>query len=207
MANNRGFNYFKAFSDLANSSLKAAELLSSVLHNFDVNKIEENMEKMHEIEHNADIERHQIVNRLVKEFLPPIEREDIISLADNVDDVVDSIEDVLIGINMYNVQSIKPEIIKFTEVITDCCKSMCSALKEFERFKKSQTLHAEIVEVNRLEEVADQLYIKGVRELYRNVKDPVELMVWTEIYRLMEKCCDSCEEAANNIENIVMKNT
>ena len=207
MANNRDFNYFKAFIDLSNSSLKAAQLLSATLNDFDINKVEEKVKEMHTIEHNADLQRHEIMNRLVKEFLPPIEREDIISLADNVDDVIDSIEDVLIGVDMYNVQSIRPEIIKFTEVIMDCCKSMSAALTEFEHFKRSQTLHAAIVEVNRLEEVADQLYINGVRELYKKSKDPVELMVWTEIYRLLEKCCDSCEEVANDIENIVMKNS
>jgi len=207
MAYNKGFNYFKAFINLSKSSMRAAELLYTTLTNFDATKIQEKVVEMHEIEHSADDERHGIMNRLVKEFLPPIEREDIISLADNIDDIVDFIEDVLRGLDMYNVKSIRQEIIKFTEVIMDCCKSMCAALEEFEHFKKSETLHAAIVEVNRLEEVADQLYINGVRDLYRYTKDPIELMVWTEIYRLLEKCCDGCEEVANNIENIVMKNT
>jgi len=207
MANSKNYNYFKAFISLSDNSLKAAELLIETLHNFDISKIEEKVVEMHAIEHKADMLRHEIVNRLTKEFLPPIEREDIIKLADSIDDVVDSIEDVLLGTEMYNVQSVRPEIIKFTEVIMDCCKSMNAALVEFEHFKKSQLLHPAIVEVNRLEEVADQLYINGVRNLYKNSKDPIELMTWTEIYRLLEKCCDGCEEVANAIENIVMKNS
>jgi uncharacterized protein len=207
MANKKNFNYFNAFIDLSNGSLKAAELLSKTLHDFDVNQVEAKVKEMHVIEHNADLERHEIMNRLVKEFLPPIEREDIISLADNIDDVIDSIEDVLIRIEMFNVQNIRPEILKFTEVMMDCCKSMSAALKEFEHFKRSKTLHAAIIEVNHLEEVADQLYINGVRDLFKNSKDPIELMIWTEIYRLLEKCCDNCEEVANDIENIVMKNS
>lgn len=207
MASSRDFNYFKAFIDLAEGSLKASEMLSAILHDFNVATLEEKVKEMHVVEHNADHQRHEIMNRLVKEFLPPIEREDIISLADNIDDVIDSIEDVLIGIDMYNVKSIRPEIVRFTEVITDCCKSMSAALTEFEHFKRSHTLHAAIVEVNRLEEVADQLYINGVRGLYKNTKDPIELMIWTEIYLLLEKCCDSCEKVANDIENIVMKNS
>jgi predicted phosphate transport protein (TIGR00153 family) len=207
MASNKDFNYFKAFVQLSDSSLKAADLLNTILHKFDVNHIEQKVNQMHEIEHSADQQRHEIMNRLVKEFLPPIEREDIISLADNIDDVIDAVEDVLIGIDMYNVQTIKPEILQFTGVIADCCKSMSAALKEFEHFKRSQTLHAAIIEVNRLEEVADKLYINGVRNLYKTCKEPVELMVWTEIYRLLEKCCDKCEDVANDIENIVMKNS
>lgn len=207
MNNRKGFNYFKAFIDLAECSLRASKMLSDVLHNFRLDVLGEKVKEMHEIEHNADIQRHEIMNRLVKEFLPPIEREDIISLADNIDDVVDSIEDVLIGADMYNVKAIRPEIIKFAEIINDCCKSMSAALAEFGHFKKSQTLHSAIVEVNRLEEVADELYINGVRELYRNTKDPIELMIWTEIYLLLEKCCDNCEIVANDIENIVLKNS
>lgn len=207
MKNSRDFNYFKAFVELSNFSLKAAEILNDTLHNYDVKTAEQKVKDMHNIEHTADLEKHKITNRLVKEFLPPIEREDIISITDNIDDVIDSIEDVLIGVEMYNVQVIRPEIIKFTELIMSCCKSMNSALVEFENFKKSKTLHDAIVEVNRLEEEGDMLYINGVRNLYRNSKDPIELMIWTEIYRLLEKCCDSCEEVANNIENIVMKNS
>lgn len=207
MKNNKDFNYFKAFVDSSSFSLKAAELLNATLHEFHKNKIEEKTKEMHFIEHSADLERHEIMNRLVKEFLPPIEREDIISLADNIDDVIDAIEDVLIGIDIFNVEAIRPEIVKFTELIMDCCKSMNSALIEFENFKKSKILHLAIVEVNRLEEAGDQLYINGVRKLYRSTKEPVELAVWTEIYRRLEKCCDACEEVANDIENIVMKNS
>jgi predicted phosphate transport protein (TIGR00153 family) len=207
MKNNKDFNYFKAFVDLSNYSLKAAELLTANLHNFDANTIEEKVKNMHTIEHTADLERHEIMNRLVKEFLPPIEREDIITLADNIDSVIDAIEDVLIGIDIFNVQVIRPEIVKFTELIMDCCKSMNSALTEFENFKKSKTLHTAIIEVNRMEEEGDRLYISGVRDLYRSTKDPIELAVWTEIYRRLEKCCDACEEVANDLENIVMKNS
>jgi uncharacterized protein len=207
MSKNKDFNYFKAFVDLSNFSLKAAEMLNTNLHEFDKHQIEEKSKEMHAIEHAADLDKHEIMNRLVKEFLPPIEREDITSLSEKIDDVVDAIEDVLIGIDIFNVQVIRPEIIKFTEIIMNCCKSMNSALIEFENFKRSKTLHAAIIEVNNLEEDGDALYINGVRNLYRSTKDPIELMVWSEIYRRLEKCCDCCEKVANDIENIVMKNS
>ncbi|WP_163195882.1 DUF47 domain-containing protein [Clostridium thermarum] len=207
MNKGKDFNYFKAFIYSSEYSIKTAELLINTIKNFDVIKIQEKVEEMHDLEHTADKIRHDIMNRLVKEFLPPIEREDIINLADNIDSVIDSIEDVLIGIDIFNVQVIRPEILKFTELIMDCCKSMNAALKEFENFKKSKTLQWAIIEINRLEEQGDQLYINGMRNLYKTTKDPVELIGWTEIYRRLEKCCDNCEEVANNLENIVMKNS
>ena len=58
-----------------------------------------------------------------------------------------------------------------------------------------------------MEEEGDALYVNGVKDLYQNCKDPIELMVWTEIYNRLEKCCDKCEHVADDIENIVMKNS
>lgn len=207
MKKNKEFNYFEAFVNLSSFSLRAAEILINNLKNFDRSKLKERTKEMHDIEHSADLAKHELMNVLTKEFLPPIEREDIISLSEKIDDVVDAIEDVLIGIEIFNVQTIRPEIIKFAELIINCCKSMHSALEDFENFKKSKSLHSAIIEINRLEEDGDALYINGVRELYQTTKDPIELMVWTEIYRRLEKCCDNCEGVANDIENVVMKNS
>lgn len=207
MKNNRNYNYFEAFVNLSKFSLKSAVILNKTLREFDINKMKEKVEELHDIEHSADEAKHELLNKLVKEFLPPIEREDITSLSQKIDDVTDAIEDVLICIDIFNVQTIRPEILKFTETIMECCKSMDAALVEFENFKRSKRLHEEIIEINRLEEDGDDLYANGVRNLYKTCKDPVELMVWTEIFRRLEKCCDACEDVANDIESIVMKNS
>jgi predicted phosphate transport protein (TIGR00153 family) len=207
MKNSKDYNYFEAFVNLSKFSLNSAEILHKTLSEFDVTKIEEKIREMHNIEHSADIAKHDMLNRLVKEFLPPIEREDITSLSQKIDDVTDAIEDVLMCIDIYNVQTIRPEILKFTEMIVQCCKSMDVALVEFQNFKRSKRLHAEVIEINRLEEEGDALYMNGVRNLYKTSKDAIELMVWTEIFRKLEKCCDACEDVANDIENIVMKNS
>lgn len=203
----KDYNYFDAFVNLSSYSLKAIEVLTTTLRGFDRSKMVEKSNEIHAIEHSADIAKHELMNRLLKEFLPPIEREDIIALSEKIDDVTDAIEDVLIGMDIFNVQSVKPEIFEFTELIMKCCKSMNSALAEFKNFKKSKKLHSEIIEINRLEEDGDVLYMNGVRDLYQNSKDPIELMIWTEIYRRLEKCYDRCEQVANDIENIVLKNS
>ncbi|WOO35225.1 DUF47 family protein [Anaerocolumna sp. AGMB13020] len=207
MSNKRGYDYFEALHGLSKFSLQAAELLKKTITDFNVENLEEKIREMHNIEHSADIAKHDMIEHLVKEFLPPIEREDIISVAQQIDDVTDSVEDVLMCIDIFNVQTIRPEIPKFTDTIVDCCKSMHVGVEELRHFKKSKKLHSEVVEVNRLEEEGDALYINGVRNLYKNNTDAVELMIWTEIYRKLEKCCDACEDVANEIESIVMKNS
>lgn len=207
MKNNKDYNYFEAFVHLSSFSLKSAEILNKTLKDFNPIKIDEKIREMHNIEHSADVAKHDMLNRLMKEFLPPIEREDITSLSQKIDDVTDAVEDVLICVDIYNIKKIRPEIHKFTEVIMKCCKAVDEALVEFQNFKKSKKLHSIIVEINHLEEEGDALYVNGVRELYKTSKDPLEIMVWTDIYRSLEKCCDACEDVANDIENIVMKNS
>jgi len=201
------FSYFGSFVELSEYSLRAAELLIKTINNFKKDTLDEKLKEMHSIEHSADLKKHELLDRLVKEFLPPIEREDIISISEKIDTVTDSIEDVLINLSIFNVKSIPKEVLEFTEIIMNFCKSMISALREFENFKRSKILHTEIVELNRLEEVADELYVNNVRKLYRDGSDVVTIFTWKEIYDSLEKCCDACEDVANDIELVVMKNS
>ncbi|MBE5967509.1 MAG: DUF47 family protein [Lachnospiraceae bacterium] len=201
------YNYFEAFCELSEYSLRSAIVLKETLSNFDPNTKVVKVKEMHQIEHAADNAKHEIMNRLVKEFLPPIEREDITTLTQEIDDVTDSIEDVLIYIDMFNIQTIRPEILKFTDLIVDCCKALDEAMALFKSFKNFNALHEKIIEVNHLEEQGDALYVDIVRNLYETDKDPIELMRWTEIMYRLEKCCDNCEDVANILESIVMKNS
>lgn len=201
------YNYFDAFAKLSKFSYNLAVALNDTLKNFDPSKVTDKVKAAHEIEHNADLAKHDIMNRLVKEFLPPIGSEDITNLTQEIDDVTDSIEDVLIYIDMFNIQTIRPEALKFTELLVSCTKAMDDALEEFKNWKSSKKLHEKIIEINRLEEVGDALYVDFMRNLYHTSKDPIELMCWTEILHRMEKCADNCEDVANIIESIVMKNS
>ncbi len=201
------YNYFDAFANLSKFSCELALNLHQTLSKFDQKQITQKVKEAHQIEHNADVAKHDIMNRLVKEFLPPIEREDITSLTQEIDDVTDSVEDVLIYIDMFNIQTIRPEILKFTELLVKCTKVMDESLEEFKNFKNSKKLHDKIIEINRLEEVGDALYVDSMRNLYHTSKDPIELMCWTEILHRLERCADNCEDVANIIESIVMKNS
>lgn len=201
------FNYFDAFADLTKYSYKLAVNVNDTLKNFNITTYSDKVKDAHQIEHNADIAKHEIMNRLVKEFLPPIEREDITNLTQEIDDVTDSVEDILIYIDMFNIKSIRPEIIEFTELIVKCCKAMDELLEEFKSYKKSSKLKDKIIEINHLEEEGDALYVSLMRNLYQNDTNPIEIMSWTEVLHKLEKCCDNCEDVADVIESIVMKNS
>ena len=199
------FNYFKAFIDLSDYSLKAANLLVDTLSQFNRQKLDYKIRKMQDIEHAADLAKHSLINKLVKEFLPPIEREDILTLSEKIDDVTDTIESVLLNIGVFNVQSIPKELLKFSKVIFECCKSMRLALIEFENYRKSKKLDRIIIEINTKKETADRLYMNEMKKLYMFTANPIKLMIWKDLLQSMRKCCIACEDVANTIQIIVMK--
>lgn len=207
MARKKDESYFDTFVELVEYSCKAADLLNDIMNHFDTEKLPEKMAEMHAIEHSGDEARHKMIKRLVREFITPIEREDIMAMADAIDTVTDTIEDVLMRMYMYNIKSVSEHALKMTDIIVKCCNSLKVALGEFHNFRKSRNLHELVVEINRLEEVGDVLYTEATRSLFVNCIDYKELAAWDTTYHYLEKCCDSCEDVANAIESVIMKNS
>jgi uncharacterized protein Yka (UPF0111/DUF47 family) len=207
MPKEKGSNYFLMLEEMAESSLRAAVELERILTDFRIECLDEYMEKLHAIEHEADEQKHNLVGKLVKEFITPIEREDIMAITDQIDDVTDAVEDVLLKIYMFNIRNIQDNAIAFAGIIKRCCEKLLHVFQEFGNFKKPKILHASIIELNRLEEQGDALYIGAVRKLHLFQADAREVAAWTEIYGRMETVCDTCEHVADLVEHVVMKNT
>ncbi len=207
MARKNEFDYFESFVKLTEFCCDAAKMLDEILISYNPDSLEVKMKKMHEIEHSADLMGHEITRRLAKEFITPIEREDIIALVHEIDDITDCIEDVLLHMYMYNVKIIRKDALRFSKLILQSCDELKLAMVEFKNFRKSKEIHNKIVRVNRLEEEGDNLYTEAVRKLHMTSTDPLEIMTWTIAFNRLEKCCDACEEAVNVIESIIMKNS
>ncbi len=198
--------YYDTFRQLSASACQAAAELQTTLRDFGRDDFKARMAELHGIEHEADNTKHEMMQKLAKEFVTPIEREDIIQLANETDELVDCIEDVLIRMYMYNIQVVRPEALEFCAVILRCCQALASAMEEFQNFHKSKTLHAAIVEVNTLEEEGDALYVNAMHRLFREGGDAVNILAWSEVFDRLENCCDTCEHVANVLESIIMKN-
>lgn len=207
MAHSKDTYYYETFVTLVDYSCKAARMLESILIDFNTDELEEQLKKMHEIEHAADLEKHGMLKKLSREFITPIEREDIMNMAQQIDDVTDSIEDVLMRMYMYNAKTVPAEALRMTDIIVRCTEALKEALVEFEHFRRSKKLHDLIIEVNNMEEEGDRMYTSMIRNLYVNSKDPLETICWTRIYDMMEHCCDACEDVAEVIEEVIMKNS
>ena len=199
--------YFQNFIECVECGCQAAKMLEDNLNHFDTGLLQDKLDELHRIEHDADKKKHEMMAVLVKAFITPIEREDIILLSQSIDEVTDKIEDVLIRIYINNVQQIRPEALAFIKVIIRCCEALKEVMEEFADFRKSKTLHDLIIEINALEEEGDRLFIESMRRLHAEVTDPIEIIAWREIYVYLEKCCDACEHVADVVESVIMKNT
>ena len=207
MAKKENNYYYDTFSKCISYACEAAELLQSCVDNYDIANLKVELDKMHRIEHTADGVKHEMMERLMKEFLPPIEREDIVELSHAIDDVIDAVEDVLLGMYMYNITTFRSEVKEFASVISRSCEAIQKMGNELHNFRKSASLKEKIVEINALEEEADRLYTEAIHRLYVEETDSVYILSWTTMYNCLEKCCDSCEEVADMVEQIVMKNS
>lgn len=207
MAKKENNYYFDAFAKGIYYANDAAALLQNCFDNFDASGLKEKLDEMHQIEHTADGVKHEMMERLMKEFLPPIEREDIVELAHIIDDVTDSVEDVLLGMYMYNITTFRPEVKEFAGIISRSCEALKEMAAQLHNFRKSTVLKGKIVEINGMEEEGDRLYIEAMHRLYAEEKDPVAILAWTTMFDRLEKCCDACEDVADMVEQVIMKNS
>lgn len=204
----KGYDYFEFFIKNAENACEAANYLKLSLETFDRETLPERVTAMHEIENRADNEKHDMMKHLLHEFLPPIEREDIVGLAHQLDNVVDTIDDVLMKIDMYNVTSILPGALPFADTIVKCCDCLLSAMKEFKANRNSAKMNECIVAVNTYESEGDKLHTECIKELYCNENISARsLMAWSCIFDDLEACLDVCENCTDIIETVIMKNS
>lgn len=200
-------NYFEKFKDNAKYAVDECVILKEFLENYNIENAEEYENKVHVLENEADKSQHVILNYLVKDFLPPIEREDIVLLAHKIDDLVDSIDEMVANLNILNVRNLREDIFDFVELLEESCRSTWEMLDYFQNMKKFTDIKNKIIEVNKFEEKGDRIFQTAMKELYSNSKDPIEVIVWTTIYNCLENCFDSCESIADCVEEILLKNS
>lgn len=202
------FNYFDAFAAQADLAVKETQLLMSVIENFErAEDLQECLPEAHQIENDADDVHHSILDALLPDFVPPLDREDITALASALDEVVDLIEELILSFYMYDVHFMHSDAIEFAKILHRSSVALAGAVKEFPRARKSETFRAGVVEVNDLEEEADRLYLEAVRRLFTEDSEHfMRVMVWSSIFDLFEDCIDQCETIADQMTAIVLKN-
>ena len=207
----RGFDYFGQFVKQAQKCVQISELLVQHSHNWDErDNIPAVLEQAHEIEHAADLLNHEIYHAAAREFVTPIEREDILEIAHSLDTVIDAIEEVLRSYYMYDARIMAEGTVEFTELIHRACLALEEAVKEFPNFNRAKELKELLIAVNDCEEEGDRLYLESVRTLhtkYEHNAEPMRIMVWSRIFRGMEICLDAIEHVADVMTTVAVRNS
>jgi uncharacterized protein len=192
--------FYSDFQALADELQRGAALLEEMLA--PERPIWEKADEIKEVEHKCDFLTHEIIQRLNRTFVTPIDREDIHELAKSLDDVMDAIDASATLIRLYKIDSVRFGARELAVTITASTKQVRLALDAMERHKGVIT-HA--VEINRLENEADRIHQEAVSRLFETERDPIAVMKWKETFDLLEHATDRCEDVANVLEGVVVK--
>jgi predicted phosphate transport protein (TIGR00153 family) len=163
--------------------------------------------KVRELEHEADSITHKCVEALHKTFITPIDRDDIHRLITRLDDVMDYIEAAAERIQLYEMTEMTQDARDLSDVLVRAAKDVQVALKGLRNLKDARTILQKCIDINRLENEADEILRRAVAKLFKDYKnDPIHVIKWKEIYENLENATDRCEDVANTIEGVVLEN-
>ena len=195
--------FFLLFQESAALSVQAAYQMRKMLA--DLSNSEGHSRTIKDIEHKTDEITHQTIELLHKTFITPLDRDDIHKLITKMDDIVDFIDAASQRLFLYGVDHATPQASGLAEICIRSVEHIQVAIKGLSNLKDAQAIIQSCVEVNRLENEADQLLRSAMAELFQNESDTRQLIKMKEVYELLETVTDRCEDVANIIEGIVLE--
>jgi predicted phosphate transport protein (TIGR00153 family) len=195
--------FFEFFEKAANNILDGAKVLVQMTDEQD-GDFDKGWKQIEELEHVGDKITHQIIRKLNRTFITPIDREDIHSLTVALDDVMDLIEAAAARMTQYKIKRATEEARRLAQVILKSAEEIVKAVSNLERL---DDVMEHCIEINRLENVADDISREAIAGLFDKGHDPIDVIKWKEIYETMETATDRCEDVANIVESVALKNT
>ena len=193
--------FFEMFAEHAATIHDATKVLQEMLEK--AKDLETYAERIRELEHKGDNITHEILTRLSRTFITPMDREDIHSLSSRLDDVLDLVEAVSNKAILYKVTEFSGEMQELSSIIVRCAAQMQSAVGSLD---KHDRIMDHLIEINRLENEGDRVSRAAIAILFEQERDPIALIKKKELIEVLEEAIDRCEDVANIIETVVLKN-
>lgn len=197
-------HFFDMLENVSQNVLNSSIVFLDMLKNYE--NVTEKQQKIKDIEHQGDDFVHEIFEELNKTFITPIDREDISKLASALDNVLDYIDGIAIRLVLYDIQKPEENMIKLAEILLQQVSELRQALSGLSKIKNPKEIEKRCIEINRLENVADDIYKSSVADLFKT-KDAIEILKLKDVYERLESAIDMCEDVANVISDIVVKNS
>jgi uncharacterized protein len=195
--------FFDLFEQGARSMVLAAEKLKEIVDKWE--NVEALVAEVTEIEHQADSITHQIYAQLHRTFVTPFDREDISHLAGNIDDVTDFIQAAADAMVVYKIAKPEKSAKELSDIIVTASKEVLKAIMLMKSSKNIKEMLGVCVEINRLENMADRIYRSALGQLFDGQTNLTDIIKWREVYDHMESATDRCEDVADAIEGIALK--
>ena len=201
------YSYFEEFIKISEHIEESSNKLKELMNNYNEENLDKSIEEIHKLEHSSDRIVHKMRKFLIKDFLPPIEREDIAVIVNKLDDIEDGIDEIAIDFKIINIEYIKQDTLEIIDILVKATTAVKGIIEKLSDLKHPELIEEKIVIVNKLEEQGDRVYEKIISNLYKEEKDPIELIKWVNIYKGFEETIDSCEQISDCIQDVIMKNS
>jgi predicted phosphate transport protein (TIGR00153 family) len=198
--------FFPLFEKASGNLLETAKNLSKFVNESDKEKRKELLREIEKLEHIGDSVTHEIFLELSTTFITPFDREDIHALTTVLDDVVDFIHGSAKRMDMYKIALPEPNISKFAELIEKSAGELHIAVSELRDMKNVDLIKAACVRINSIENHADDIFDSAVARLFEENTNAIEIMKMKEVLSVLETATDKCEDAANVLETVIVKN-
>jgi predicted phosphate transport protein (TIGR00153 family) len=193
--------FFEMFIEMAKNAHEGAMLLRKMLNADDQDG--DLAQSLKGLEHKGDLLTHNLLVKLNKTFIVPIDREDIYALSSSIDDVMDLIEAIARRKVLFKIKNIGEGSLEIAQLLFRATAEIVSAVSQLQHGQKVMT---HCIELNRLEDEADHIYHEALGRLFDTETDPINLMKRKELIETLETAMDKCEDVANVIEGIIVKN-
>jgi predicted phosphate transport protein (TIGR00153 family) len=195
--------FFELFEQSAQNVVKAAMTLKALVDNWD--NINDKVSEIVDLEHEGDSITHEIIAQLNRTFVTPFDRGDIAQLAQSLDDIVDFIQATANAMLMYRIDGPTERAKELADVIVQAAIEVERSIPKLRYRSDLRKLPSFCVEINRLENVADEIYRSAMAELFDDNTDIASIIKWREIYEHMESATDRCEDVSNVLEGVALK--
>ncbi|MEW5976815.1 MAG: DUF47 family protein [Acidobacteriota bacterium] len=192
--------FFEMFNAMAQNAHEGSRLLKQMMEpNADIQDLAQAIKAL---EHKGDLMVHELVTKLNKTFVVPLDREDIHGLSSRIDDVIDLIESVARRFVLFKIVGTYEPAARIAHLLHRSTAEIVAAVGEL---KNGMKVMGHVIEINRLEDEADHIYHEALGKLFETERDPITLIKWKEMIETLEASLDRCEDVANVIESIVVK--
>ena len=196
--------FFDLFEDAAKNAHQGALALQDLLADF--TNVPDKVRKIKDIEHAGDRITHTTIEKLNQTFITPLDREDIHELICRIDDILDLIDTAVARMHLYKIDKPTEDARALARVLVDATKIITELLPKMRSMKLSSALLQHCIEIHTKENEGDRIEQHALAALFENGHDPIFIIKWKDIYQELEAATDRCEDVANVIEGIVLKN-